>query len=170
MGAILHEIGIRWQIVLIQLTGFLITFLILKKLLFERVLAHLAARQAEEERRRHDIEAARKELESAEAKLRARLAELEKQAYEQTQAEVRAGLKRKADLLQEAQDRAQADLSRVRAEVAAERRGALARIERDIRELALFTAGQALGKRLEGGKYAEAAARAVASSMHGGPS
>lgn len=161
MGEILKAIGIRGQLVAVQLAGFLITLVILKILLFERVSRFVAARKKDEEGLGHEVAAARKELEAAEARLRARQAETEKQAYELIQAEVRAGLKRKADLVEAAHAKAQAELARVRASVVEERAKALSHLEKDVVDLGLLMAAGATKKKLDQAKYAAVAERAV---------
>jgi F-type H+-transporting ATPase subunit b len=163
--SILHQIGVRWPVLLLQLLGFLIMFAILKFLLFDRVRRFMAAREEEERRERHELEAARKHLEAAEAKLKSRIAEVEKQAYEQTQAEVRAGLKRKADIVQEAQDRARAELERARSSVAAERAKGLERLKGDVADLAVFVASQAMGRKLETTSAMALAERSIESRL-----
>jgi F0F1-type ATP synthase membrane subunit b/b' len=170
VGEILRQIGIRGPLLWVQLVGFLIMFAILKTLLFDRVRRFMAAREAEEERRRHELAHAEKDLESAEAAMRARAAEIEKQAYERVQAEVRAGIARKGELLEEAHGHARADLARVRASLGSDRTAALAHLGDDVRELALFVAQDALGKKVDGAKYAATAAKAVAGALPGRPS
>lgn len=150
MGDILRSIGIRWQLVLTQLIGFLIVLAILKTLLFDRIHKVLADRAAEEERRRHAIAAAKKEYEAAKARLEARVAEIEKQAYEQTQAEVRAGLKRKADLVSEALDKAREEVTVARAAIAAAHAKALASLSKDVVSLTLYVASRVSDRKLEG--------------------
>jgi F0F1-type ATP synthase membrane subunit b/b' len=159
---ILKAIGIRWELVLIQFLGFLIIFAILKSLLFDRVRAFMAARAAEEASERHELDRERKARAEAVARLEARLAEIEKQAYEATQAEVRSGLKRKTDIVQEAHERAHGELERSRSKLEAERAAALGRIEADIVDLAIFLAGQTMGRKLDEPRYAEIARREVA--------
>src|SRR5437868_6117835 len=82
---------------------------VLRHFLFGRIQGVLDARATEEERRKAGIASARKAAAEARAKLDARRAEVEKQVYEQSQVEVRAGLKRKSELVAEAIDKARAD-------------------------------------------------------------
>lgn len=146
MDKLLEALGIRWQLVLTQLVGFLIVFFVLKKLLFERIQAVMAERAAEEERRRHAIARSKKEAEAARARADERHAEIEKQAYEQAQAEVRAGLKRKSDLTSAALDRARAGLVEARGKHAAEHDRSLSKIRSDVVGLALYVGGRAAGR------------------------
>jgi F-type H+-transporting ATPase subunit b len=142
--SILNSIGIRWQLVLLQLIAFLLVFkLILKPILFGRVQRVLDERAHEEEHLRSAIAAARKEQEAAKAKAEAKNAEVEKQAYEQAQAEVRAGLKRKADAVAAAMERSRAEVNQARVGFAKEHEEALAKLRADVADLALFVAADA---------------------------
>jgi F-type H+-transporting ATPase subunit b len=167
---ILNSIGIRWQLVLMQLIGFLIVFFVLKTMLFDRIHRVLADRAAEEERRRHAIAAAKKEADVARAKLDARTAEIEKQAYEQTQAEVRAGLKRKSDVVTAALDKAREEVTAARGTLGKSHDQALEKIRQDVVALTLFVAGKAAGRDLEKqGELRAAAEREVATVIAANP-
>jgi len=162
VGDVLHAIGIRWQLVLVQLVGFLIVFGILKTLLFDRIHKVLEDRAAEEEHRRLAIGSARHTLDAARARLKTRESEVEKQAYERTQAEVRAGLKVKADLVSQATDQARREVTGAREEFSKARDRALAGIQADVAELALFVASQVAGRKLDGaGQHRQRATREV---------
>jgi F-type H+-transporting ATPase subunit b len=150
VGDVLHAIGIRWQLLLMQLVGFLIVYrLVLKPFLFDRIHKVLADRAAEEERQRHAIAASKKEYDAAGARLGTRQAEIEKQAYERTQTEVRAGLKRKADHVTAALDRARDEMGVARAGLRRAREESLANLRKDVVSIALFAAGRACGRKVE---------------------
>lgn len=166
MGDILHSIGIRWQLVLAQLIGFLIVLFVLKTFLFGRIQKVLADRAAEEERRKHAIAAASKEAAAAKARLDARAAEIDKQAYERTQAEVRAGLKRKSDVAGAALDKARDDVTAAREKIARAHDHALETIRKDVAGLAMFVAGRSVGRKLEGaGSLAALAEKEAATGL-----
>ena len=166
MGEILHQIGIRWQLVLTQLIGFLLVFAVLRHFLFGRVQRVLDDRAADEVRRRSGIAAAEKQAAAAKATLQARHAEIEKQAYEKTQAEVRNGLARKSELVNAAIDTARAEVTAGREKVAVQRSEALARLEKDVASLTLFLAGKLVGRKLEAaGPVTAAAEREVAAVL-----
>jgi F0F1-type ATP synthase membrane subunit b/b' len=146
---VLHQIGIRWQLVLAQLVGFLLMyFLVLKPLLFGRIQRVLDERAAEEARRKAGIASGRKETDAVRAKLEARRAEVEKQAYEKTQAEVREGQKRKSEVISTAMDWAREEVGASRKKVAEARAEAIGRFEKDVVSLTLFLAQTLTGNKV----------------------
>ncbi len=162
---VLHDLGIRGPLVALQILGFLLTFAVLKLLLFDRVRRQLAARAADEARGQKEIAAGRQGAAAAEAVLRERQAEIEKEAYERTQTEVRTGLKKKADLVAEAHDQAHAALLASQETLAAERQSALGGLGREVADLALLAASQAmLGRKLEEHRWRAVAERATRAS------
>jgi len=143
IGSILHALGIRGQLVAVQLFGFLLVFAVLKTLLFDRVDQALADRAAEEARRRDVIAAGTKHVAAATAKLSARNAEIEKQGFELAQVEVRAGMKKKTDATAAANEQARIALVKTRETHAKQHDQALERLAADVRDLTLSLAAKA---------------------------
>ncbi|HVY61977.1 MAG TPA: ATP synthase F0 subunit B [Planctomycetota bacterium] len=163
---VLYQIGIRWQLVVAQLIGFLIAFAVLRHFLFGRVQKVLDDRAADEAKRKAGIASARKAAAEATAKLDARRAEIDKQVYEQSQVEVRAGQKRKSELVAEAIDKARQDVSEARGRLQGEHAHALAALQKDVVGLALEIASKATGRKLEHEPaFAAMAAKEVAAAL-----
>jgi F0F1-type ATP synthase membrane subunit b/b' len=163
---VLYQIGIRWQLVVAQLVGFLIAFGVLRHFLFGRIQGVLDARAADEKKRKDAIASSRKAGAEARAKLDARRAEIEKKVYEQSQVEVRAGLKKKSELVSEAIDKARHDVSEARGRLTGEHAHALVALKKDVVGLALQIASRATGRKLEhDAAFAAAAAREVEAAL-----
>jgi F0F1-type ATP synthase membrane subunit b/b' len=162
---VIKQLGIDGRLLAFQIVAFLITWALLKVLLFDRLRAHLAARRADEGQKRSAVELRRKEVDQAASKADARLAEIEKAAYERAQTEVRAGLKRKADAVAAAQDQARDILARTRVDVEKEHDRSLEGLQEQIAELAVFVASHVLERKLEGRELLRVAEAAVPSDL-----
>lgn len=124
-------------LVIANLVVFLLFFAIIRRVLFERVRAHMVARRAELAQGRAEVAKLEVERDAARAALAAEQATLDKLAYERTQEQVRKGLERKAEAVQRAQDASQERVRDVRRQCAAEEGQALMEGRDVIRDLAL---------------------------------
>lgn len=161
MQDVLKQLAIDGRLLLFQIVAFLITWAALKVFLFDRLRAHLAARRGEEERLRADTATRKKDVESASATLAARQAEIDKAAYDLVQQEVRVGVKRKADAVAAAQDRARELLVKRRAEVGAEHDRLLEHWREEMVDFAVLLAGQLLDRKLDLAKQRPVAKAAI---------
>jgi len=159
---VLKQLAIDGRLLLFQIVAFLITWAALKVFLFDRLRRHLAARQGEEQHLRAGVGMRKKDVEAASARLAAKQAEIEKAAYELVQQEVRVGVKRKADAVAAAQEKAREQLLERRAQLALEHGGALEGRREDIVDFAVFIAGHVLDRKLEAGKLRPVAEATVA--------
>ena len=133
----------KWQVALVQMAGFALFFLVLKTLLFDRLLNFMKRRDEELAAAAARIAAARKEIASMTAELESRLAAADKVAYDEAQKAVREGIAAKAAILQSAQDESRRIVEEARAAIAAEKAAALRSLDAQVDALAAEVASSA---------------------------
>ncbi len=162
---IIEALGIRFPLVIAHIVAFLAVMTVFKFFLFDPVRAHVRRREKELGEQRRAVLAAEAQLEAKRRQLAERRAEIEREAYERTQALVREGAKRRNELIARARERAHEELELARREVAKARAQTFERMYDDVSELArsVITSVTATGFDLEGceGAIAEAARAAL---------
>jgi len=135
----------QWQIALVQMAGFVVFFLVMKVVLFDRLLGFLRARRESLEASERRCADARKEIDRLAAEYQAKLAAADKAAYEETQKMVKEGIASKGAILLAAQEDGRKVVEAARAVVAAEKESALRSMDSPVRALAADLAAAATG-------------------------
>ena len=135
----------QWQIALVQMAGFVVFFLVMKVVLFDRLLGFLRARRESLEASERRCADARKEIDRLAAEYQAKLAAADKAAYEETQKMVKEGIASKGAILLSAQEDGRKVVEAARAVVAAEKESALRSMDAPVRALAADLAAAATG-------------------------
>jgi F-type H+-transporting ATPase subunit b len=132
-----------WRICLVQMAGFAVFFLVLKVLVFDRLLGFIRARRETLDTTERRIANARRDVEQLTASYEAKLAEADKAAYEEMQKVVREGIAAKGSILAAAQEDTRKVVEEARAAVAAEKEEAIRTVDEQVRALAADIAAAA---------------------------
>lgn len=144
-GDLLTDLGINYKILLVQAFIFIVTFAILRRLLFARMLGFMTSREAEVERALAAIQKDRAELEKFSAEYEAHIARIEKEAYDRMQAILKEGLEAKARISGQAQQAAAAEVRAALAAIAGEKDKALATLRKDVSAIARQAVERVIG-------------------------
>ena len=157
-GGLLDTLGLNPRVVAVQIVIFVITFLLLSRILFKRVLDGLQTREAELDAARRAAEKDRAELAEAVRRYEERMAQVDRAAYERAQETLRQGLAAAASVVATAQEQARKDVDEALAAVAREKQEARARLKDDIVRLSVEVVEKVLETRLDPAQAAQAKA------------
>jgi F-type H+-transporting ATPase subunit b len=148
-GGILEDMGINLKVWATQVVIFILTFLVLSRLLFGRVLEHVTRREGEVRKSQEAIEHDRAEVARLMKEYEAHLLKADKEAYDRTQALLKEAIAQSQALVAKAQADARQEVERALAEVAREKQDALARLRTDVARLSLDVAERVLETKLD---------------------
>ncbi len=143
-GGLLEDLGIKLPVLGTQVVIFVITFLVLARLLFGRVLSHVTRREEEIRAAREGFERGRDGLAALAKDYEARIARIDKEAYEKLQAGLREAMAAAADEVARAQAAAREEVRKGRDAIAAEKREALAGLRDEVERLTFAVAQKVL--------------------------
>jgi F0F1-type ATP synthase membrane subunit b/b' len=135
----------RWEIAAVQMAGFVLFYLVMKWLLFDRLLGFIRMRREALDAAARRIEAARKDVERLTAEYQVKLAAADKAAYEEMQKVVKEGIAAKGAILLAAQEDGRKVVDEARTGVTAEKEAALRMMDAQVRALAADVAASATG-------------------------
>ena len=148
-SGVLFDLGIRVQVLVAQALIFLVTFFILRKILFARVLDHMVAREAEAGRVEEKIRADRAEAERLSREYEAHLARIDKEAWERLQGVLKEAIEARGKITAEAQARAAQETKTALAAIARDRDAALDGLRKEIPALSRQVVERVIGLPLE---------------------
>ena len=155
METLLHSLGIDLSALILQIIGFFLLFLILKKYVFGQVGAVIDARKKEIQDRMAKLEADQKELDRMHEEVKQKLAEIEMEARSRMQTAIEdANAQREKILEQSAQD-AEQTLTKARQEIQREKNQAIMELRAQVGELAMQIAGRVLDAELDQSRHKE---------------
>lgn len=155
-GGLLHDLGINPLVVATQVVVFVITFLLLSRILFGRALGQMQQRE-EEIRKAHDaIARDRAEVERMTKEYEAHLAKVDKEGYDRTQALLKEALAESQGAVAKAQTDAKAQSERALAEIAQSKKDSLVQLRTQVARLTVDVAEKVLDTRLDAGALAAA--------------
>lgn len=143
-GGILDDLGINLRVVAVQAFLFIVTFFALKKILFERVLAHMKGRELDAEAQGKRIHEERAEVERLAKDYEARVQQIDKEAYARLQAALTETLEQKGRIVAEAQKKAAEEMKAALEAIAEEKRRALESLRTEVAGLSTQAARQVL--------------------------
>jgi len=146
---LLTDLGINFKILLVQAFIFIVTFAILRRLLFARMLGFMTSREAEMEKSVQAIRHDRAEIEKFAKEYEAHLARIEKEAYDRMQAVLKEGLEAKGRISAQAQQQAAAEVKAALAAIAQEKEKALVALRKDVPAIARQAVERVIGVPLE---------------------
>lgn len=146
---VLEQLGIHWQLLVMQIAGFLVLFAILKKVAFGPVAGILEERQRRIRGQLGEAEQRRQEMERMRDEYQARIADIESEARERIQQAIREAHTARDELLAQAREQAEHLLSRAQQEIKREKEKALVEVRDQVADLALLAAGRVVEKTLD---------------------
>ena len=148
---LLTDLGINLKILLVQAIIFSLTFAILRRLLFARMLGFMTSREAEIEKSVQAIRHDRAELEKFTKEYEAHIARIEKEAYDRMQSVLKEGLEARSRISAQAQQQAAAEVKAALAAIAQEKEKGLVALRKDVSAIARQAAERVIGVPLESG-------------------
>ena len=136
-------------VLLLQIVGFVVLFLLLRRYLFGPLLEVIRQREREVEEGLEASKRAKEELARVEEEKERVLTEAREQGREQVRRAVREGEEARERLLSDAREETKGLRQRGREAVELEREEALIQLRREVVDLALLAAGQAVVGRLD---------------------
>jgi F-type H+-transporting ATPase subunit b len=149
MGETTNPLAIDWVVLSIQVVGFVILFLLLRRYLFGPLMGVITQRQQEIAEGLEAGERARTELARIDQERAQALAEAREQGREQVRQAVREGEHARERIVTEAREEAQALRQRAQQAIALERDEAELALRQQVVDLALMAADKAVLRRLD---------------------
>lgn len=140
-------LGVNPVVVLIQMAGFWLLYFLLRNLLWKPVGDVIDGRAGDWKRSEGEIGAAKEKREALEADYSAKMAVVERQAYEKLTGLVRTGIEERAARLVKAQEDASRSVGEAQAAIRGERDQALRDAGPQVEALSRDAAARALGAR-----------------------
>ena len=151
-GGLLDELGINLKVLGVQAFIFIVTFVVLRRLLFGRMLGFMTSREAEIDRSVQKIRHDRAELEKFTKEYEQHLARIEKEAYDRMQVLLKEGMEARSRISAQAQQQAAAEVKGAVADIAKMKNQALEQLRQDVPAIAQQAVERVLGVPLEGAK------------------
>jgi len=158
-GGILEDMGINLKVWATQVVIFVITFLILSRLLFGRVMENVTRREGEIRTAQEAIAHDRAEVARMAKEYEAHLQKAEKAAYDQTQAILKDAISQAQAFVAKAQADARHQVERAQADLAREKREAMARLRTEVARLTVDVAERVLETKLDPAAHGAAVQR-----------
>lgn len=131
-GGLLTDLGVNLKVVAVQVVIFVSTFILLKNLLFRRVLGFMKQREGEQASSSAKIRKNQEDLARLTQEYEARIAEVEKRAYAKLQEVLKEALDAKAAIVAEAQAQARREMESSRAAIAEEKSRAMVQLRSEV--------------------------------------
>jgi len=148
-GGLLDQLGVNLVVVATQVVIFVITFILLARILFGRALGHMQQREEEIRKAQASISHDRAEVERMTKEYEAHLAKVDKEGYDKTQEILKEALAAAQAAVAKAQADAKAETDRAAAEIAREKRESLAQLRSEVTRLTLQVAEKVMDTRLD---------------------
>lgn len=148
-SGLLDDLGINGKVVATQVVIFVVTFVLMSRILFGRALGHMQQREAEIKKAHDAIQHDRAEVERMTREYEAHLAKVDKEGYDKTQEILKEALAAAQAAVAKAQADAKAETEKASAEIAAEKRQSLAQLRSEVTRLTLEVAEKVMDTRLD---------------------
>jgi F0F1-type ATP synthase membrane subunit b/b' len=148
-GGLLEQLGINPVVLATQVVVFVITFLLLSRILFGRTLSNLQQREDEIKKAHDAIQRDRADVERMTKEYEAQIAKVDKEGYAKTQELLKEALATAQANISKAQGEAKAQTDRAIADIGREKKETLEKLRSDVTRLALAVAEKAMATRLD---------------------
>jgi F-type H+-transporting ATPase subunit b len=148
-GGILEQLGIDFNIILIQIVGFLLLLWLMMRYFWKPVEQMLEARRQDINATYDKIEADRQAMEQLRVDYEQRLAQIEAEARERIQQAIGEAQQLREQILQDARRQAQEILARAQEQAQLEREKLLTELQTHVADLTLAVAERVLGESLD---------------------
>ncbi len=145
----IEALGLEPQLILVLGISFIILVIFLNKFLFKPLMKHLDDRSQEIKGTFDKIELDKKEIAQMSEEYKAKLTQIEREAYEKIQAAIKEGLAAKTELISEAHAQADNVLRKAQAEIELEKQKAIVELRNEMVNLALNAAGKVIEKEMD---------------------
>jgi F-type H+-transporting ATPase subunit b len=153
-GGLLQDLGINPVVLATHVGIFVITFLLLSRILFGRALGHMQQREDEIQKAQDAIHHDRAEVERMTKEYEAQLAKVDKEGYDRTQALLKEALAAAQASIAKAQADAKAESERAIAEISREKKDSLVQLRSDVTRLTVDVAEKVMDTKLDAGAQA----------------
>lgn len=144
----IEALGLEPKLILVLGISFIILVILLNKFLFKPLMKHLDDRSREIKGTFDKIELDKKEIAQMSEEYKAKLAQIEREAYEKVQASIKEGLAAKTELISEAHAQADNVLRKAKTEIELEKQKAIVGLRNEMVNLALNAAGKLIEKEM----------------------
>ncbi len=148
-GGILEQLGIDFNLIIIQAVGFLLLLWLLTRFFWKPIEQMLEARRQDINATYDKIEADRRAMEQLRAEYEQRLAQIEAEARERIQQAVGEAQQLRDQILQDARRQAQEIIARAQEQASLEREKLLTELQTHVADLTLAVAERILGESLD---------------------
>tara|TARA_B100000029_G_scaffold198492_1_gene196591 strand:+ start:23818 stop:24327 length:510 start_codon:yes stop_codon:yes gene_type:complete len=146
---ILHDLGIDLSTLIIQIIGFFILFIVLKKYVFGKLGQAIEDRKRDIRERIAGLDADRVDLEKQREKAKSRLEEIEAEAREKIQTAVDQANTERDRILEQTQEDVARELDKARNTIRRETEHAVTELRKQVGDLAVDIAGRVLNSSLD---------------------
>lgn len=154
-AGLLENLGINLKVLGVQVVIFVVTFVVLSRLLFGRVVNQITRREAEMKQAQEAIERDRAEATRLRKEYEDSLAEAERETYGQMQESLKRALAEASDTLASAQAQAREESEKARAEIRNEKQEAKAQLREEVTRLTLEVTEKVLDTKLDSGRHGD---------------
>jgi F-type H+-transporting ATPase subunit b len=155
-GGLLEQLGINPVVLATQVVVFVITFLLLSRILFGRALGHMQQREEEIRKAQDAIHHDRAEVERMAKEYEAHLAKVDKEGYDKTQEILKQALAAAQAAVGKAQADAKSESERAIAEIAREKKAGLQQLRAEVTKLTLDVAEKVMDTKLDAATHGAA--------------
>ena len=144
-ASLLDTLGINFMVLGTQVVIFVITFIVLSKILFGRILGNITRREKELSESRQSLSGDREEAARLAKEYEEHMAKADKAAYERMQEIYREGIEEAGKIVSEAETRARGEIEKARTEIASEKAASLKALRSEVSRLTLEATSKILG-------------------------
>lgn len=153
MNEIMHQLGIEPATIVVEMVGFILLLLLLKRFLWQPVTGYLQQRQADIAQTYDKVEQTRQEMERLRSEYEQRLANIEAEARAQIQQAVKEAQQVREQILAEARQQAEKMVRDAEETIRYEREKAMAEMRTQIVELTLLATSRILQESVDDARH-----------------
>ncbi len=153
MGEIMHQLGIEPATIVVEMVGFVLLLLLLKRFLWGPVTEYLEQRRQDIANTYEKVEQTRQEMERLRSEYEQRLANIEAEARAQIQQAVKEAQQVREQILAEARQQAEKMVRDAEETIRYERQKALAEMRAQVVELTLLATGRILQESVDDARH-----------------
>lgn len=155
-GGLLEQLGINPVVVATQVVIFVITFLLLSRILFGRALGFMQQREDEIKKAQDAIKHDKAEVERMTKEYEAHIAKVDKEGYDKTQALLKEALATAQGTVAKAQTDAKAQVEKALAEIGQSKKDSMVQLRSQVAKLTVDVVEKVLDTKLDAGAQAAA--------------
>jgi F-type H+-transporting ATPase subunit b len=153
MGEIMHQLGIEPATIVVEMVGFVLLLVLLKRFLWTPVTSYLEQRQMDIAQTYDKVEHTRQEMERLRSEYEQRLASIEAEARAQIQQAVKEAQEVREHILAEARQQAEKMIRDAEEAIRYEREKALAEMRTQVVDLTLLATSRILQESVDDAKH-----------------